>query len=157
MKVAVVDFQGFIIDGNFQPKEICIKNIFQQIAHFIVKPAVEFSSLTARDKKQARWLENNYHGLKYNCGSVELCDVGVIFKRLLSDIDIVYVKGNQKRKYLMELGLPLVVIDLKPQDNPPKLTMQQPMCMYHDGNVPRMCSMTNCKDLFDWLCNVIPY
>lgn len=103
MKVAVVDFQGFTINGNFQPKEMCVNN-GHQIAHYIVKPEVKFSSLSVQDHKLIRWLENNFHGIKYNSGSVELRDVCDILSRLLSDMDIVYVKGHQKRNIYWAWG-----------------------------------------------------
>lgn len=161
MKLAVVDFQGFTINGSFQPKELCVNN-GHQIAHFLVKPEVKFSSLSMQDQKVVRWLENNFHGIKYNLGcGVELSDVGDILRRLLSDVDIVYVKGSQKKEYLLGIGLSVIVIDLNQLEHynppPPNLTMQRPLCMYHDGNVSRMCSMANCRDIFNWLWNAIPH
>lgn len=102
MECAFVDLQGFFFDDNsFSVKEICIftKNIK---FHEFVKPPFPFNTLSDRHKKQAEWLEENYHGLNWNAGYITLQEL----KNTISPIikgKILLVKGCQKVKWLNDI------------------------------------------------------
>lgn len=145
MKVVVFDVQGFIINGKFSPKEMCINNGHQMV-HFILKPPKKFFLLTPEEKKQVQWLENNHFNLRYSDGFVSYEEVGNILGKYLNDVDLVYVKGHQKYDFLInELSDKVCVINVENYECPfPNFEKKHPMCMSHKGKGPRMCSMTNC-------------
>lgn len=87
MHIIVVDIQGFVIRGEFFPKEIAISN-GHQISHYIVKPPMRFSSLSAGDKKTVIYLEREHHGIKFSDGFVNQEEVDSILKNFLKNVDV---------------------------------------------------------------------
>ncbi|KAJ8969747.1 hypothetical protein NQ317_009581 [Molorchus minor] len=108
MKLVVVDMQGFNL-SDFYPKEISFVN-GQQNTHYLLKPPVPYRTLSCDVKKQVKYLESNFHGLKYSSGYVSDDDLNEILRNHLlnSNVDFVYVKGHQKKEFLekrlFELG-----------------------------------------------------
>lgn len=99
MECEFVDTQGFVFNKNtFSVKEICIftKNIK---FHEFVKPPFPFNELISHHQKQAEWLEENYHGLNWNAGYIDLQEL----KKTISPIvkgKILLVKGCEKERYI---------------------------------------------------------
>ncbi|KAL3287159.1 hypothetical protein HHI36_001638 [Cryptolaemus montrouzieri] len=156
MKVLVCDIQGFVVCGEFLPKEIAINN-GQQISHFLIKPSQDFSPLSQQDKKTARYLERYQHGLKYSKGFVSHHEVPEILN-ILADADLVYVRGHQKHDFLVKhfRYCPPKIVNLETYDwSPPLPKSSQPICMYHHGK-SRICAVTNTSDIFNWIKNFMP-
>ncbi|CAH2017917.1 unnamed protein product, partial [Acanthoscelides obtectus] len=61
----------------------------------------KYSSLTSKDKATIRYTER-YHGLRYEKGYVDYSLLDEILRRHLADVDIVYVKGQCKRQFLID-------------------------------------------------------
>lgn len=103
MDLAFVDLQGFVCDYNntFAVKEICIltKNIR---LHEFVKPPFPFCELNSHFKKQAKWLENFYHGLNWNLGYISSQELQRTILPILKD-KIVLVKGVKKVNWMKDI------------------------------------------------------
>lgn len=157
MKFAVVDMQGFVIDDKFFVKELSISN-GKQVEHFLFKPTTNYSKLSRSDKRTVNYLEKKIHGIKYSSGCVEYADLGTILQNYLTDFEVVYVSGHQKRDILLNnYKGPIEVINLENYGwtLPPKLEKKRPLCLSHNGEAV-MCSVTNCKDLYEWVISFIP-
>lgn len=99
LSVSVVDFQAFLDnDGEYIVKEIAIVDEFQHYTHLFFKSPFDKSQLDHRYYRQAVWLENNLHRIKWEYGDVELSDD--VLSTLLRNYDVVYVKGLEKANYL---------------------------------------------------------
>lgn len=103
---AFVDLQGFKSNTNkFIVKEIAIVTKTTTF-HDIIKSAPSvFSHLDAVHQKQAKWLTYNFHGLKWNWGSITFNEMRKRIEPILSG-KTVCVKGAEKIHWLEEiLGL----------------------------------------------------
>lgn len=113
--VVIVDIQGFkLSDGEFIAKEIGLFYRDTDIAErILLKKPFNFSQLKEKDKKQVRWLERNYHGLKWSDGVSSVQYVEGIFNSEIKNSKI-YVKGSEKKEWLVNnLSLnPDSIIDL---------------------------------------------
>lgn len=115
---AFVDLQGFKSNTNrFVVKEIAIltRNI---TFHDIIKSTpTTFSELDTAHKKQVKWLTYNFHGLKWDRGSITLQDLR---KKIVSILNgkVAYVKGENKLKWLQQiLGFNIricQIVDIEP-------------------------------------------
>ena len=163
MEIALVDIQGFMVDGEFIPKEMTIR-IGKKTSHFLFKPSVEFSSLSREDKKMANHVERNVHGLKYSSGYVDLNELDQILRDNLQQTNIIYVRGHQKIQFLQrkcaELEMTNHIVNLEDFDNSwwQPITFQQsiPPCMNHFHGGRFQCSLHNVDTLYNWLCNLLP-
>lgn len=152
MKLAVVDTQGYVIDGAFVPKELSIL-IGSKTLHLIFKPLIPFHELSHKDKRTTRYLETHHHGLKYDGGFVEY-ENGLI-KNVFRDVDVVYVSGHQKYDFLSTLHNNVINVENFGW-SPPKLKKGRPLCLGHsEGDF--MCSARNCEILKNWLINFLPH
>ncbi|KAJ8981580.1 hypothetical protein NQ317_002608 [Molorchus minor] len=94
MKLVVVDMQGFNL-SDFYPKEISFVN-GQQNTHYLLKPPVPYRTLSGDVKEQVKYLESNFHGLKYSSGYVSGDDLNEILRNHLlnSNVDFVELKES---------------------------------------------------------------
>lgn len=101
MEFAFVDLQGFNSNENFVVKEICIltKNLK---FHEIVKSPHSFSDLTSKYKQQVKWLENNYHGLRWSQGYITQEELLKTIVPILRN-KFIFVKGSNKLRWLREM------------------------------------------------------
>lgn len=167
MKLVVVDIQGFNLP-EFYPKEISFVHGQQQTAHYLLKPSVPYSTLSSDLKKQIQYLEHNHHGLKYSSGYISDDDLNEILRNhLLNDVvDVVYVKGHQKKEflekrlsYLQEASTPSVVnVEYCTLEQVPNFYKDIPLCLNHFNNHSKkyMCSLRNSLKLYDWLYSKLP-
>lgn len=162
MKVVVADFQGFHLSDGFHVKEMAINN-GHQISHFILKPPREYRLLSLKEKKTVNYLEKEHHGLRFSGGYIHYNEIYSIIKDAFTGVDLIYVRGHQKQEFLEEMFRNIgmeIVPQVENMENhlwsPLRFQKKRPMCMNHEGNGPVMCSITNCKDLFDWFSNLLP-
>lgn len=163
MKFVVIDIQGFNLlsaqnEWKFYPKEITITNGFQA-NHYLLKPPLEFKKLSARNKKQVRYEEKHIHGLRYSSGNIQ--DIHDILIKLLSEYDVVYVKGQQKHEYLMGVCAQnhQNIINVEGHEfwNIPTFKAQKPRCLDHLKDKHYSCSNTNSSILYQWILNFFPH
>jgi hypothetical protein len=165
MKVAVIDLQGFAIQTKFHPKELSIR-ISKKTNHYVFKEPVPFDTLHYADKRNICFTEK-YHGINYNSGYVSYDEINNILIENLSDVDLVYIRGSNKKKYLFDktLELPCLtfnIIDISTLDGsqalscpPPKIvTTRTPMCLNHI-HLPARCTQNNTADILAWLQNIM--
>lgn len=98
MDFAIVDLQGFIHNEDYVVKEICIltKNLK---FHEIVKSPSSFTNLTSKYKQQVKWLENNYHGLRWSQGYITVEELRKTITPILNGKSI-FLKGLNKIRWL---------------------------------------------------------
>lgn len=160
MKLAVLDAQGFQVNGEFVVKELAISN-GQQIGHFLFKSLANFSSLSRSDKKSIKYLEDNVIGIRYSSGFIQYEELNNILKNCLKDIAILYVNGADQFNFLTKKFDELNICGMKMINvenygwTPPVYETVFPSCICHDGN-QRMCSLSNCHYLYGWIMNFLP-
>lgn len=165
MRIAVVDIQGFYIQKELHPKEITIQ-INYSANHYLIKPSLPFQGLSLGDKKTVLYAEK-YHGIHYSSGNVNYSEINNILKKHLANIDIVYLRGNQKVDFLNrkceELNLICDVLDISKFDSdcrfenapPPKIEVtKKPICLNH--RIPARCTSINCQTISRWIYSLLP-
>lgn len=158
MKFAVVDVQGFCIP-EFYVKELAIYD-GKNMKSYLFKPVKPFYMLSDDCKKQVQFLYGNRHGLYYNDGEIEYSALHSIIDRDLRNVDVIYVKGHNKKNFLvdtysnMKYSLPNIVNleFIKDGANVPKLPMGVTDCTYHSLEYC-ICSVKNAFILYDYIYN----
>jgi len=160
-----VDLQGFIINKRFIVKEAAVLKNGSVLCHYIFKSPVPWHELTRSEKSQASWVIRNHHGLRWEDGVVPY-DMA---QRLITSsikgatengvYPIVYVKGLEKREWLLDIvdyaaRLDLIietldmdygnVVALKKLD-----AANTMLCRNHVKN----CALQNVFKIFNWWLN----
>lgn len=100
---AFVDIQGFKSNTNrFVVKEIAIVTRNTTFHDIIKSTPSSFSELDEAHKKQVKWLTYNFHGLKWNWGSITLQELRKKIEQILNG-KVAYVKGENKIKWLQQI------------------------------------------------------
>ena len=103
----IVDVQGFkTFDNKFIFKEIsfvCLEKSTNFPTRILLAPPFEWNKLPRQYQGENRWLEHNYHGLRWGCGEIPYETGLSAFKTMLEDAEKIYVKGFEKRKWLQSL------------------------------------------------------
>jgi hypothetical protein len=160
MRIALVDIQGFTVDGWFVPKELSIEIGFKH-CHYIFKPPQPFATLSNQDKKTAVYLEKNVHGLRYSNGDVKYSKINKILEsKLLYAADYIYVRGEQQAEFLRYkcymLDVCPIIIDVCKFDDSPYSTGGFAPHEYNCHATGLFsCSSINVDHLRQWLCNKI--
>lgn len=164
MKLVALDVQGFnvLYDNGaveFHAKEITISNSLQA-SHYLLKPKVQFSTLTRYNKKEVIKAEMD-HGLRYSSGYIEYNLIAEILDRVLSDCDVLYIKGKHAARFVQDSAttshFKIVDIDTLNVWHKPSFKDQKPSCLDHiDCNSKVQCSKTNCFEIITWLKEFIP-
>lgn len=144
--VVFVDLQGFKSNSNhFIAKEVAVVFNSKEHINFIIKPPFDFQYLSPKKQKEANWLTNNYHHLKWSDGSVSYRSTVKFLRTNISHAKI-YVKGEEKRKWL-ELMLKREIFNIENVGciNFNQLDMKCPeylFCIYHNYGV---CALRNAR------------
>ena len=104
----VVDFQGFKQQhsvNRFIFKEVAIISLEEDsiptVFHF--QSPTRWLDLSEEDKCCNRWLELNYHGIRYSSGHIAYTRLEETLNFALKDAAKILVKGVEKKKWLEEL------------------------------------------------------
>lgn len=145
----VVDVQGFSIDNKLFPKEVSISiDDDIQPKTFIIQPPFNFSNLTIKEKITNIWLYNYFHGLCWEDGNTtleELKDYLILCIKKLNN-PIVYVKGDEKEKWIKQLiGEEIFVYNLDNFYCPNiralyKTDVSVNVCNFHKKDCVQMCA-----------------
>lgn len=152
-----VDLQGFRGRHNrFICKEFSLLSD-DFIYHALIKSPYNFNKLPAYYQRQAKWLTNHYHGIKYDCGDKHIIEVKqTIFPKIQGKT--ILVKGAEKILWLKYIFRDCGDIDcvnaedLDDFDFPRKRTESYDVCEYHSKIVSRMegpCAMSTVLMLQD--------
>lgn len=140
----IVDIQGFKTnDKTFTPKELAAYN-GNSISHYIFKPPFPFDALPLHLQKQASWLMANHHSIDWDEGFTPAFLFPKILRRLLQDVEIIYMKGREKVSFLKGYtNKPIIEIEEQPALSP-----TQPSCMHHMKPVC-YCALSNVYHLYN--------
>lgn len=106
MDFAIVDLQGFKNNFNhFIVKEIAVltKNIK---FHDVIKSSCEFNELNASAKKSVEWLIKFHHRIAWDDGYITADELQKTLAPVLKN-KIVYVKGKEKKAWLLHIMSPM--------------------------------------------------
>lgn len=147
----ILDFQAYVLNRKkIVPKELAIFDGYAT-SHYIFKPPVTFTSLSAHDKRQVSWLENNYHGLRWSIGWISLRDLPNILKYECLN-DLVYVKGSEKKSFIQNILGHTAVVEEYPSLQPTLHRLDlKPRCFYHSYN--GHCAINHVVTLYSHYCN----
>lgn len=151
----VIDVQGFDTLSGYIPKEMAITN-GEVTEHYIFKPPYPFRHLEEKFKKQVRWLERFYHGLRWNAGYVDLNEVPSILKRTTLYENTIYCKGEAKAEFLTKyLDGAVRVVDLGPECDFSirKQGGCKPLCFSHTLKDNCHCSLAIAGMLYHFVTN----
>lgn len=109
--IAFADLQGFIVNKQFVPKEICfsITSSPPSLAdetpkyHYIYEPPISWEFVNDLDKRGIIWLTIFQHGFYWNDGSTPYNQINQTIEPLRSSNLIIYVKGAQKAIWLKSI------------------------------------------------------
>lgn len=146
-RYVIIDLQWYIFNRNhLLPKELASCDINGRISHFVFKPVISFASLTSKDRNVDRYVYHNHHKLKWEAGFTELGELDEIIRQLCHKVDIVYVKGEQKAKFLRRI-VNKRVMDLVEAN---KVLHGKPMCTFHASD-SSVCALSNVQALYNYL------
>lgn len=153
----VVEFQAFYDNANsFIIKELAAVNLSDcTFIHLHLLPPYSKANLNRAKLRSVRWLEHNYHGLKWEGGNVSYSVDSL--RKLLNSFNCIYTKGLQKCNFLKELTAPdssTKIFNLTYTEIIPNLSsVSQTLCpieMEHCNGCKR-CALKNAVYLADWL------
>lgn len=146
--VYTIDIQGFSLGSEFMVKElgICDGEI---IKHFHFKPKCLFRELDVKCKREARWVENNHHGIPFNSGTSDYKDLNEILLRETEKADTIFCKGHQKFNFLKPILGDKIFQKLGDDDDemPCNFYPEKPLCKNHKLEIC-ICSINNCIKLY---------
>lgn len=159
MKFIVIDMQGYNIP-EFFPKELVFWD-GKVMKSYCFKPTTPFHQLSEECKRQAKYLYREHHHIHYKVGDTEYQDIYSIICKNLRDVDLVYVKGDPKIKFLtkiyteMKHKSPQIVNLETVHGSVPKLDKDFTACTYH-MSLFCICSVNNVKVLYDYIIGFLP-
>ncbi|KAL7289139.1 hypothetical protein TKK_0017083 [Trichogramma kaykai] len=151
----ILDAQGFKAHGNrFIFKEVAIiplRSSYDVPSVYLFKPPYGFARLSPLNMNVNRWLERNYHRLKWHRGDISYDELESTLKRALCEARRVYVKGAEKidwiRKYTSA-----EIIDFEQLGCPALKNMKRlPACAHHSLNIDSECAVSNVLALKQWM------
>lgn len=143
-KFIIIDFQWFRLNrANIIPKELASCTSDYKKSHYIFKPPFSFATLTNEDRQVARYITAFHHGLNWCDGYISCSVFDEIIKRLCADVEVVYVKGSEKVKYLRNI-LDKPIRDLVRAEN---ISRGTPSCSFHISNYV-VCAASNCERFY---------
>jgi hypothetical protein len=154
MSFVVIDIQGFKTP-EFTPKELAIWD-GNRLAHYVFKEPFSFKYLPEKFQREANWLSNNYHRIKWSDGDVDLSRIPYILNNIKRYTDTIYCKGQIKSIYLKKLfGEEITVKDLNQTPSLRNLPREHiknanSKCFYHQNGV---CAIDNVKLIYDYIVN----
>lgn len=99
---AFVDVQGFkTFKNRFICKEFCLID-GDDVFHVIIKSPYNFERLSSHYRSKAQWLTEDYHGLPFNCGSMDMIEMKQkVFPKVCNKT--ILVKGTEKANWLRHI------------------------------------------------------
>lgn len=112
MSIAIIDMQGFKGDfNNFIVKELAVSLSEAENYNYFIKSPFAFNKLSTSLQKQSKWLTKNYHKIGWDYGNDELENVVKFLKTNTLNADLIYVKGEEKLKWISEILNTNIVIE----------------------------------------------
>lgn len=156
LKVLCVDIQGFNISNVFIPKELSFYD-GERLSTYLFKPPFPRKFLKSEELKTVVYLEDQYHGLLWESGYVDLNDIPKILDTIIAsyifDNIKILVKGDMKTNFLREFNVfNSCIVNIPNKDNLKLSTfMNKTECYNHDSDSSVWhCSQNNVKVLYNF-------
>jgi hypothetical protein len=155
-RAVILDFQCFLNDeGNDVIKELSVMDVTRFVSrHWIFKPPAANNVVTTPQYiRTNQWLSEHYHGLRWDEGETPYEDLVFVLTTYTSRYTYVFVKGLQKKQFLIKHIIHNNIINLEDYDCP-KLShltpVQGTVCLTHHAfRVACTCHRVNA--LRDWM------
>lgn len=113
--VVVIDLQCFKNNNNeFIVKEVCVLdvNTGKVLQHHVTQPPFDQERFLNRAKQRENyWLTKHHHGLDWNSGDIAYHDMIDRLRDCLAQCSVIYVKGPEKKSFVMSTLLPASGVD----------------------------------------------
>ena len=97
----IVDFQAYKQSRKeFVIKELAILKLGKKPSQYIFKPPCDWYNLPAKQRNENTWIKHNLLGIEWNNGGIPYEKIENILRPNLSHAKVIYVKGEQKVKWL---------------------------------------------------------
>jgi len=158
----VLDMQCFNDNSNeYIVKEVCVVelNTDTLLLHHIVKPPCEREILNLVKQRESYWVTKHCHGLEWDQGDIKYYPLIDKLRVLLHNRSMIYVKGEQKKSYVLKYLFPnanssSIVVDVFdigcPSLSNPVTADNQLRCAKHKS-VRHKCALFNCTLLKAWI------
>ena len=155
-----LDAQGFRDSRNFfQPKEIGIYAVDDNIAPsvYLIKPPYHWSSMSEANQNHNKWIEYNHIGIPWSSGNLAYNRVKETLNNALCRASVVYVRGEEKRKWLQSLIKPSVIemVEVNLIDKKRRNILCNNHTIHANFNcpfyIPTVCAVQNALAMKDYL------
>ena len=159
----MVDFQGFTKPINeFVLKELAaleVNNSNNIPVIILFEPPCDWNILPTEYKVTNSWLQRNYHGIPWSSGNSPYEAAGPIIRGILHRAHTIYVKGLEKKIWLLNLiGGTKEIVDLDSLGCPSLKNLRKSIhkdggCSHHRSSLltPKWnCASENVKLLKKW-------
>lgn len=154
----IVDFQAFKDNCNkFIVKECAVTSPdYPFFQHWIIASPYDIYTLTSHRRKEAIWLQLNYHGIKWSDGGIKYSAFIKELQKVCSNGTRVFGKGSEKCNWLKDI-LNINIVNLE-EFNVTRFknliqTTYMPVlrCFYHCKDKKHICALTNAYKLKLWM------
>ncbi|KAK7866988.1 hypothetical protein R5R35_006821 [Gryllus longicercus] len=123
---AVADLQGFWIGGQFIIKVLTVIRAAKDdpeerfVQEFTFRPPRPFYTLNSDDKRQVWWIKSCHHATPpWSSGRYDYRDRTFVMLKAFEGVTTIYVKGAQKKEWLLDVIQGKRIVDLESIGCPP--------------------------------------
>lgn len=153
-----VDIQGFKQhtstgkDDDYVVKELAINPLFVNKDPIVVlfRPPYSWKRFSSKYKSENAWLEQYYHGLSWDSGTMPYIHVGAFLREHLGGSTKVYVVGTIRKLWLERFRFSVTDIT-EIGYSPDKLRKLATVCSHHDGSYKVNCALHNVKRMRQYI------
>lgn len=163
MKLALIDFQGFIgKDDSFIIKELAIIDFTSKASQNWIFQPPKFHAENNKVRKTNNWLTKYFHGINWEDGEVPYQNANGLISSILNEFNLVFVKGKMKQDFLRKFETSCNIIDLSNYGCPRIRSLSSKegvQCFYHRRK-PVQCARYKVFGLNNWLSkniNIVDY
>ena len=155
MKFIVIDFQAFNIPA-VTVKELAIFD-GETVHEYLFQAPIPLCAIEDPGLlKQIRFLQAYHHCLNFNSGHVPYAKLDEILAHHLQGVRRIYVKGAIKEGFLRDkVPQSIEIVNTEYIEDCPKFEKQD-SCINHARGKKCICSISNCKTLYDWIFSFLP-
>ncbi|KAK7865174.1 hypothetical protein R5R35_012034 [Gryllus longicercus] len=154
---AVADLQGFWIGGQFIIKVLTVIRAPKDdpeerfVQKFTFRPPRPFYTLNSDDKRQVWWIKSCHHATPpWSSGRYDYRDRTFVMLKAFEGVTTIYVKGAQKKEWLLDVIQGKRIVDLESIGCPPlKECLRAYRELYACGDVS--LAGQHVIALYDWM------
>lgn len=138
---------------DYVVKELAINPLLGDKDPIVVlfKPPYSWERFSSKYRNENKWLEQYYHGLPWNSGTMPYIYIGPFLREHLADSTKVYVMGTIQKRWLERFKFN--VMDIAEMGHPPldKVKKLVTVCPHHNGSYRANCALHNVKLMKQYL------